>query len=368
MLIEAKSLYWKMIAAWGVSACLCLAAQAQGPSDADAQSKANELGDKAFVQRFNEMPTSGYVGPVSTGKRLCTDVVPVVPNVCQVVIEYRDLSFKAVADTRTPADLANEEWNWSVFAEFQVFRLRHIADGTWGPWTKWQNRDKSRDATYEVIKLRYSKNDKWTWESGSDVTRFIQGWSIDPSQKLALADILNETQHGKPPGPLDSIHCHDSLNHAVPVQQVLREDALSWCGIAPQQWDELKASDWKGLPGAKQSRPQPGRTTRAVQPSSVQNATVAPPSSPPSPASTAIEPSPGKDAYTTRSFPDPRGKGPGCEIEEGTLVAIESVNKQTGTVEVHVLPNSKRHSRDCTNFMTVDPGSLRVIEGYPSPK
>jgi len=368
MLIEAKSLYRKLMVAWAVSACLCLGAQGQSPSDAEAQGKANELADKAFVQRFGEMPASGYVGPVSTGKLYCTDVVPVMPNVCQVVIEYKNLNFKATAATRTPADVANQEWNWSVVAEFPIFRLRHIADGTWGPWTKWQNRDKSQDATYEVMKLRYSQNDHWTWESGNDIRRFIQGWSIDTSQKLALADLLNETKHGKPPGPLDSIRCHDSSNHLVPVQQVLREDAFRWCGITPQQWDELRSSGWKSLPATKWARPQPGTTTGAVPPSSKQDATVVPQPSPPSPGSNAIEPAPGKDAYTTRSFPDPRGKGPGCEIDEGTLVAIESVNKQTGTVEVHVLPNSKRHSRDCTNFMTVDPGSLRVIEGYPSPQ
>jgi hypothetical protein len=126
-----------------MSASLSMAALGQAPSNAAAQAKANELANKAFVQRFKEQPTSGYVGPVSTGKLFCLDVVPVVPHVCQVVIEYRNPTFRATAKGHTLADAENGVWNWSVVAEFQIFRVRHIADGTWGPWSEWKDRDKS---------------------------------------------------------------------------------------------------------------------------------------------------------------------------------------------------------------------------------
>jgi hypothetical protein len=85
-------------------------------------------------------------------------------------------------------------------------------------------------------------------------------------------------------------------------------------------------------------------------------------------AANSLELATGKDAVTTRSFPDPRGRGPDCGIPEGTQVLIQSVNKQTGEVQLFVLPNGKRDSKRCTNFMTVDWSSLRVIKGYPSPK
>ena len=53
----------------------------------------------------------------------------------------------------------------------------------------------------------------------------------------------------------DSVRCHDSLNHLVPVQKVLREDAFRWCGITPQRWDELNG---KPLP------PKQGPTINGV--------------------------------------------------------------------------------------------------------
>jgi hypothetical protein len=261
---KAKSSFRKLIVLIGVSACLCTTVNAQGPSDGEVNDKANELANKAFVQRFKEQPTSGYVGPVSTGKLLCLDVVRVAPNVCQAVIEYRNPTFSPIPKARTPADVENKTWNWTVIANFQIFRVRHIADGTWGAWTEWQNRDRSQEATYEVIKLRYS-NQNWTWEPGDDITRFIQGWSIDSSQNLVLADLMSPAMH-RAPTALDSIHCHDSLNHRVPVRQVSREDAFRWCGITPQQWDELKNSGWKSLPAAQQTRPQPSSVPLANRP------------------------------------------------------------------------------------------------------
>jgi hypothetical protein len=88
------------------------------------------------------------------------------------------------------------------------------------------------------MKMQYS-NDNWTSEPGDDLPRFLLGWTIDSSQKLELADISNPAKHGQPPTPQNSVHCHDSLNHVVPVQKVLREDAFRWCGITPQRWDEL---------------------------------------------------------------------------------------------------------------------------------
>lgn len=261
-----------MIVLWGVSASLCVPVYGQTPSDKTALNKANELADKAFVQRCKGKPDSAYVGPVSAAsKLLCTDVVRVAPHVCQVVIEYKiehkdtGALFKVTWENLTPADeMNNVTGKWLVIADFKVLRVRHIADGTWGPWQEdWQNRDVSQGATYEVMKLRHKKDD-WVTEPGDDVIRFLQGWDIDSSQNLACADILDPTMH-RPPNVLDSIHCHDSLNHRVPVQKVLREDALRWCGITPQQWDDLRNSDWKNLQAAKQTRPQlPGAPGRSL--------------------------------------------------------------------------------------------------------
>jgi hypothetical protein len=98
------------------------------------------------------------------------------------------------------------------------------------------------------------------------------------------------------------------------------------------------------------------------------NADTAPRPSPLSPGSNALEITVGKDAVTTRAFADPRGKQPGCEIPQGTLVLIQSVDKQTGKVQLFVLPNGERDSKTCTNFLTVDRSDLRAVAGYPKPK
>jgi hypothetical protein len=234
---------------------MCMTAKAQGPSNADARKKANELANKAFIRRFSELPASGYVGPVSTAKMYCLDVVKVVPRICQVVIEYKNPTFTlGKPQARTPADIENKVWKWTVIADFQIFRLRHIADGTWGPWTEWQDRQTTQEATYEVMKLRYTNGD-WTWEPGDDLMRFIQGFTLDLSQDLALSDIQNPAQHDPPPTAANSVHCHNSLNQKVPVQEVLREDAFRWCGITPQRWDEITGHTPPLQPAASGSTP-----------------------------------------------------------------------------------------------------------------
>ena len=46
---------------------------------------------------------------------------------------------------------------------------------------------------------------------------------------------------GKAPAAGDSVRCRDTLNQPVPVQEVARENAIRWCGITPQRWDQLTA-------------------------------------------------------------------------------------------------------------------------------
>jgi hypothetical protein len=108
-------------------------------------------------------------------------------------------------------------------------------------------------------------------------------------------------------------------------------------------------------------------STGALATSSTPTATAAAQTAPPSPGSNVVEIAAGKDAVTTRAFADPRGKGPGCEIPEGTQVLVQSVDKQTGKAQLFVLPNVKR-AKTCTNFLTVDRTDLRAIEGYPAAK
>jgi hypothetical protein len=469
-----------------ITVCLCFTLRGQ---DLDTQAKtvAAEFGKKNFMTACPGHEQR-YVGPFSTAKLFCADVTSHVPTVCQQVMEYENLQFVPRPQTpRTPADRKNNVWRWSVIADFEVFRLRHIADGTWGPWTEW--RDKDPKAAYEVMKLTYEDtNKKWLWEPGDDVTSFVPGWSLNSNEPPACADILNSTKHSQPLSELDSVQCRDSLNQRVPVQKVLREDARRWCGITPERWDELNGKhtttsaptapehslndtyaqaqtiaqanaskgirdsvnpsyikalhplfvcysidatgtcqksgeniwlpgdlaqplDWNKLQQAGACRPPqpdqievvlkstvtddkrkryircgvaailasarkdlislgvkddgPTATASALPP--VSNAPAVPPSSPPAPGSNSLEIAAGKDAVTTRAFPDPRGKGPGCEIPEGTLALIQSIDKQTGKVQLFVLPNDKR-AKNCTNFLTVDRTDLRGIAGYPTPK
>jgi hypothetical protein len=328
----------------------------------------------------------------------------------------------------------------------------------------------------------------------------------DPMQQLIPASEITEHKifcdafhHGGLPvkvsSAVDSVHCHDSLNNPAPVQEVRREDALRWCGIKPQRWDELRNNDWKDRPATKQPSPQlpgaPGHSlddtydrAQAIAQANVSNgirdsvnpsylkarlppdvcysidatgkcqktgetiripgdlaqpldwnkfsqtgvchplqpdqievvlkstptndkrkryircamagnlanvrkglvalgvkddttttssaaviptASIAQPSAPLH-AVNSVELASGKNAVTTRSFPDPRGRGPGCEIAEGALVLVQSVDNQTGKVQLFVLPNGKRASKSCTNFLTVDRSEFRATTGYPSPK
>jgi hypothetical protein len=110
-----------------------------------------------------------------------------------------------------------------------------------------------------------------------------------------------------------------------------------------------------------------GPTASASVLPTVSNAPAVPRSSAPSPDSNAVEIAAGKDAVTTQAFPDPRGKGPGCEIPAGTQVLVQSVDKQTGKVQLFILQTDKR-VKNCTNFLTVDRSDLRAVAGYPSPK
>lgn len=312
-------------------------------------------------------------------------------------------------------------------------------------------------------------------------------------RKISCNDVLHTaglppiTKNGKFSSAPD-VHCRDSLNNPVAVEDVLREDARRWCGITPERWDELNGKHTPPLPAApghsltdtysqaeaiaqgnaskgirdsinpsylKARLPLPvcysvdatgncqksGETIwlpgdlarpldwnkfsqtgacRPPQPDQIEvtlkstatddkrkryircveagivasvrkdladlgvkddaptgmasatplqsNAPAAPQPSPPSPGSIALEIVPGKDAITTRAFADPRGRGPGCEIPEGTLVLVQSIDKQSGKAQLFVLPNGKRDSKTCTNFLMVDRSELRAVAGYPTPK
>jgi hypothetical protein len=163
-----------------ITVCLCFTVRGQD-LDKQAEKVADEFGKENFMTACPGHEQR-YVGPFSTGKLFCADIASHAPTVCQQVMEYENLKFVPKPRTRTPADEKNEVWRWSVVADFRVFRLRHIADGAWGPWTEW--RDKDPNATYQVMKLRYENtNKKWLWEPGDDVVRFVPGWSLNSNEQ-----------------------------------------------------------------------------------------------------------------------------------------------------------------------------------------
>jgi hypothetical protein len=415
--------------------------------------------------------------------------------------EYAGVTFPGDQLRLSPADEANGvERKGESFMVPARWRERIPGQNTWQEWVSPSADSNPLDAlktlavpahfgfTGLMAMELWKVKGQWYYRLPSG-TKLIPADEITP-RKISCENVLHTP--GLPPianGRITSapdVHCRDSLNNPVAVEEVLREDARRWCGITPERWDELngkhttnlvpvasghslndtyaqaqaiaqgnvskgirdiinpsylkarlplpvcfsidaagncqKSGETIWLPGDL-AQPldwnklqQPG-VCRPPQPDQIEivlkgtptddkrkrfvrcavagslasvrkdllalgvkdestttsSAAAIPPAANtqqpgPRPATNSVELAPGKNAVTTRGFPDPRGRGPECEIPEGTQVLVQSIDKQTGKVQLFVVPNGKRDSRKCTNFLTADRTELRAIEGYPTPK
>ena len=422
--------------------------------------------------------------------------------------EYAEVTFPDDQLRLSPADEANGvERKGESFMVPARWRERTPGQPTWQQWVS-PSADSNPLAALKTLAV--PAHFGFTGLMAIELWKVKGEWfyllpgAIDPMRQLIPASEVtpriiscNDVLHtaGLPPttknGKFSSapdVHCRDSLNNPVAVEDVLRDDARRWCGITAERWDELNGKHTPPLPAApghsfsdtysqaqaiaqanatkgirdsinpsylKARLPLPvcfsidatgncqksgetiwvpgdlaqpldwnkfqepgacrppqsdqievvlktplidngrkryircgvaailasarkdlvslgvkddGPTASASAFPPASKAPAVPQSSQPSPGSNTLEITAGKDAVTTRSFPDPRGGGPECAIAEGALVLIRSVDKQTGKIEAFVLPNGKRDSRKCGNKLIVDRADLQPVEGYPTPK
>ncbi len=154
---------------------------------------------------------------------------------CQVLIQYKgtdssgDIFNKPREEARSPADDLNHIiWKGYIPVNYLASRARHVADGVWGPWEEWSDKDEQRPYNFERL---WKKNGKWFEEIGPDVYKY--GGSIGElvEEKPSCVDISNPASHTgirpaitPPVAPLARIQ--QSLSKIKKIRQVEHPDIL----------------------------------------------------------------------------------------------------------------------------------------------
>jgi hypothetical protein len=123
---------------------------------------------------------------------------------CQAVFEYRNAEFGMEPDDDSSlVDRANNiQWRGFLVFNYSMSRVRHVADGFWGPWEDWQAKKEPRPYRFEHYQY---KNHLWfTDQIGPDVTNLPFAANQMVQDKPSCADISNESPHAgvaSPPPP-----------------------------------------------------------------------------------------------------------------------------------------------------------------------
>lgn len=146
-------------------------------------------------------PSVWYSSRIEVPGLSCADTVPHVPRKCEAVYEYDDAVFAPKGGNLTPADAKNKiSWRGAITAQYSTFRVRHIADGVWGEWSKYLDKEEP-ERPYKIANL-WNDQGAWKAEGGDDWLKFRPGYaSFDHIVMSSCSDIEKET----PVSPVQSV-------------------------------------------------------------------------------------------------------------------------------------------------------------------
>lgn len=204
----------KVLAAVCVACCsfaISVKAQAAHSPQIDPQTEANKIVDQAFTKcPAPACSDASYYMEMSLPVLACNMGDVFSPQGyhelkdCRAVFQYKDPKFGVAADKLSPADVANGfEWSGYVTVNYQISRVRHIADGVWGPWEQW--RDKPEARPYLLVHYWY-KGGQWTvGEVGPDLVKIPVPFNDVIKLKPAYADIADSSTHAERPKPVERV-------------------------------------------------------------------------------------------------------------------------------------------------------------------
>ena len=311
-------LIWSAI---GLLGALANAQMLSPPSRAEIEEQVAHFKDAAFTKCANAgdegpLPESPgdfyyYAGPFALdgADAACRFKSGKPVSDCRMIVEYHTKNaapFKPSDKPLSNADRMNLiQWNGITF-DYSSSRQRYMADGTWLPWSPWQDHQGP-----ELVALLSKKNGQWLAFDLRMTDQMLSASSLPgPGQELGSA--------------VDSL----GQNAAVYKEQL----AMARGPSAP-------------LDGLLASMPHLSCSTVFANP----------------------KPTLSGNAVTTGRVPDPDPQAPAdCALPPDTWVSIQIDMPLLGKAKVYVLhsPNGPR-SPECSNPLTIDRNDIRTVRTIP---